>query len=92
MVQDELYFKALKEYFGLDFTGCESSNIFAYAFREVKANQGFLYIAYKNGYVYKYDDVPKQIFANLETAESKGKYINKYIVKENYSFHKYLCS
>lgn len=92
MVTAEEYLKAIQENFGLDFTKCESSNIFAYAFKDGKADKGTLYIAFKRGYIYEYKDVPKQIFANLETAESKGKYVNQYIVKGNYSFQKYLCS
>lgn len=86
MVQDELYLKTLNEHFKVDFTQCESSNIFAYAFSKKKAQ---LYVAFKNRKIYSYYPVPEAIFANLVTAESKGKFINQNLVKGDYTVTKY---
>lgn len=46
-----------------------------------------LIITFNNGMLYEYDDVPHEIFAELNLAESVGKYFNKNIAK-NYTYRK----
>ena len=90
MIPDKDYLEILNENFGIKFTTCESSNIFAYAFKLGKDTKtGTLFIAFKVGKIYAYQKVPKEVFANLESAESKGKFVNANIVKESYKFFKY---
>ena len=42
-------------------------------------------LTFKNGDKYDYTKVPNHVFEGLRTSESKGKFINKYILKR-YSF------
>jgi hypothetical protein len=42
-------------------------------------------LTFKNGNKYDYNRVPNHVFEGLRTSESKGKFINKYILKR-YSF------
>ena len=46
-----------------------------------------LVITFKNGQQYKYFDVPHEIFAELNIAESQGKYLNNNINK-NFKYEK----
>ena len=46
-----------------------------------------LNITFGNGSTYEYDQVPHDIFAEMNVAESQGKFFNKKIAK-NYSFRK----
>jgi len=39
-----------------------------------------LKIDYANGSVYMYNGVPNHVFEGLRTSESKGKFINKYVL------------
>lgn len=94
MVQDELYLKTLNEHFEVDFTQCESSNIFAYAFIPsgipAKPRLGTVYIAFKNRKVYSYSTVSESTFANLDAAESKGKFVNQnFVNNKTLTVHKY---
>lgn len=41
-----------------------------------------LEITFNNGMVYEYEDVPHEIFAELNLAESQGKYFNTNIAKK----------
>lgn len=45
---------------------------------------GTLEVEFKHGAVYQYLDVPAEVFAAFEAAESKGAFFNK-AVKERYS-------
>ena len=42
-------------------------------------------LTFKNGNKYDYNRVPNHVFEGLRTSESKGKFINKYILTR-YSF------
>ena len=44
-----------------------------------------LRLTYQNGSSYDYRKVPNHVFEGLRTSESKGKFINKYILRR-YSF------
>jgi hypothetical protein len=46
-----------------------------------------LEVTFNNGLIYEYDDVPHEIFAELNLSESQGKYFNKNISK-NYTYRK----
>ncbi len=64
----------------------ESSNIKGGRYN---TNTKKLQITFNNGMVYEYDDVPHEIFAELNLSESQGKYFNKSISK-NYTYKKVL--
>jgi hypothetical protein len=62
----------------------ESSNIKKTTFdTETKS----LITEFNNGLVYEYEDVPHEVFASLNLAESAGKFFNTNI-KKNYSYRK----
>jgi fibrillarin-like rRNA methylase len=42
-------------------------------------HRGDLFITFKNGSIYSYNDVPKQVFNELVQAESHGKFFNQHI-------------
>jgi len=44
-----------------------------------------LRLTFKNGRSYDYTKVPNHVFEGLRTSQSKGKFINKYIL-QRYSF------
>jgi len=46
-----------------------------------------LFITFNNDSIYKYDNVPWEIFVKLRLAESQGKYFNQYISKK-YQYQK----
>jgi hypothetical protein len=48
-----------------------------------------LRLVFKNNSCYDYEDVPAFMFEGLRTALSKGKFINKYILKGKFN-HKYV--
>lgn len=48
-----------------------------------------LEITFNNGMVYEYEDVPHEIFTELNLAESQGKYFNTNIAKK-YAYKKIL--
>lgn len=54
----------------------ESSNVQAIGY-----DKGSIYVMFKNDSIYKYQDVPTEIFNGLLEAESVGKYLNKEIKK-----------
>lgn len=41
-----------------------------------------LEVTFNNGTVYEYEDVPHEVFAELNLAESQGKYFNTNIAKK----------
>jgi hypothetical protein len=45
-----------------------------------------LEIAFRNGSLYEYSNVPEMVFDGLMAATSAGKYLNQYIKKANYPF------
>jgi hypothetical protein len=47
-----------------------------------------LFVAFNTGDVYKYNNVPYQLFLDMQKAESKGKYFNLFIRKGGYSYSK----
>ncbi len=59
-----------------------SSVIHSYSYDDERRE---LAIAFKSGKRYTYVDVPREIFAALEQAPSKGDYFNTH-VREQYSF------
>ena len=85
-LSDEEYLDLINKHFERTFTRCESSNIFAYAWKSITPKWGDLYIAFKGGKIYQYHKVPTHTFANLENAESKGKFVSQNIVKEYSNF------
>lgn len=48
-----------------------------------------LEVTFNNGMVYQYEEVPHEVFAELNLAESQGKYFNTNIAKK-YSYKKVL--
>lgn len=59
-----------------DWLPVESDAIAAVAYRA-----GSLIIRYRNGHVYRHSNVPKPLFDDLLSAESKGKFVNQYVKK-----------
>ena len=52
---------------------------------EYDINTKKLNITFNNGMVYEYDDVPHEVFSEMNIAESQGKYFNQKIAK-NYNY------
>jgi len=74
-----------KEYLGENIVAkYESSNI-----KEGKYNRTTkkLQILFNSGSTYEYDDVPHEVFAELNIADSQGKFFNANISK-NYTYRK----
>jgi hypothetical protein len=46
-----------------------------------------LTVVFVSGMVYKYKDVPEEVYASMKSSGSKGKYLNQYI-KGKYEFEK----
>ena len=57
----------------------ESSNIESFAYDRVTKN---LYIEFKTGSTYVYQDVPEQIVIDFDLAESKGKFFSENVKSE----------
>lgn len=51
-----------------------SSNLNAVAYEN-----GILYIQFKSGSIYSYDNVPQSVYQELMSASSHGKYFSAYI-------------
>ena len=47
-----------------------------------------LEIAFLNGTIYEYYDVPRHVFDALRTASSVGRYLNAYVVKAGYRYRR----
>ena len=62
----------------------ESSNI---SEGKYNTNTKKLQITFNNGMTYEYDDVPHEIFAEMNLAESQGKYFNSKIARA-YTYRK----
>ena len=74
-----------KEYIGEDIVAkYESSNIKEGRYNRVSRK---LRVTFNSGASYEYDDVPHEIFAELNMADSQGKYFNLNIAK-NYTYKK----
>lgn len=74
-----------KQYVGEEIiVSYESSNIKG---GKYNTNTKKLEVTFNNGLIYEYDDVPHEIFAELNLSESQGRYFNKNISK-NYTFRK----
>lgn len=58
----------------------ESTNL-----RKVGYENGSLFLEYSSGALYQYDEVPKNLYEELLTSESKGKFVNA-CVKGKYKF------
>jgi hypothetical protein len=70
------YLKELSLELGIPMIPCESSNIEGYAYNSKEQK---LWIAFKGNKVYSYNKVPHQIADGLHQAESKGKFVHKFI-------------
>lgn len=63
-------------------TNVESSHL-----RKIEHNGRDLYITFKNGSIYEYDNVPETLVHNMLAATSKGKYFWKHI-RDQYPYRK----
>ena len=79
--------KVFEEFFGVEFTPCESSNIEAYAKIDDGVNTDIL-ILYKNLKCYRYIGAG-ELYEALTQANSKGKWVNAILVKGNFKIMKY---
>jgi hypothetical protein len=68
----------------VDMQWVDSSNLEQVGYDEAKME---LYVGFKGGETYVYQDVPQSIFDQLMTAPSKGSFLNRE-VKNTYSFYK----
>ena len=74
-----------KQYLGENIVvAYESSNI---SEGKYNTNTKKLQITFNNGVVYEYDDVPHETFAEINLAESQGKYFNSKIAR-SYTYRK----
>lgn len=60
----------------IDMIEVESSNV-----SHIGHENDTLYVFFKNDSLYKYDGVKEDVFIDMTTAESIGKFMNKYIKK-----------
>lgn len=60
----------------LNLKDVQSSNIEKIGYNEEFKN---LYIKYKSGRVYAFENVPKELYESLDKAESKGSFMNSNI-------------
>lgn len=65
---------------GLKWIVCKSSHIDSYAYDKQKKD---LYMMFRNGSIYKYLNVPENIYEGLNKADSKGVYHNKHFLGSN---------
>jgi hypothetical protein len=68
----------------MEFTKVESSMIDEVAYQ---SGSELLFVRFKNGSLYSYEDVPKHLFDELLNSESKGKFFTNNI-KKDYVFKK----
>ena len=61
---------------GVELKPCQSSNIIAYGYKD-----GNLWILFKGDNLYKYPNRTEAEFKELDSAESKGKWVNQNLVK-----------
>lgn len=74
-----------KQYLGENIVvAYESSNI---SEGKYNTNTKKLQITFNNGMTYEYDDVPHETFAEMNLAESQGKYFNSKIAR-SYTYRK----
>ena len=62
-----------------------SSNVHSVGYDEINHN---LYVKFLNGSTYVYYNVPKIHYDGLLSATSVGSYLDRYIKKGNYKYHK----
>ena len=79
--------KLFEDFFGVEFTPCESSNIKAYAKISDGSHTDIL-ILYNNLNCYRYLGAGK-LYESLDLADSKGKWVNQNLVKGEFPFKKY---
>ena len=60
----------------------ESSNITRFRYDQ---NNQVLFVEFKNGSVYQYFDVPEQVFEQMTSAPSRGKFLAQ-VVKGTYRY------
>ena len=82
-----LNIQVFEQFFGVEFTPCESSNIEAYA-KVCKGVHTDILILYKNLKCYRYMGAG-HLYEELTKAESKGKWVNANLVKGNFNIMKY---
>ena len=58
----------------MSWVSVDSSNI-----DKIKHENNNLYVLFSNGSIYEYIDVPHNIYQNMLTSQSKGKYLHQYI-------------
>jgi hypothetical protein len=82
-----------KEDYGITIKGCQSSNIEGYGYNPKKSQ---LWVIFKGKgqnigglKIYRYRNVSKDQFNELEAAESKGKWVNANLVKPKKDFDSY---
>ena len=68
----------------VEMTPVESSNLLEVGYDEVAE---VLYITFKSGITYTYEDVPYYVYEELLSAESLGSYFHKNI-RTKYVYHK----
>ena len=76
---DGLYKEAMKR------DGVVSSNIKSIGYDPLRKK---LEVEFNSGSVYRYKDVPKSVYNEFMSADSKGRYLNQNI-KYNYKYRKY---
>jgi hypothetical protein len=50
-----------------------------------RPQESTLRVVFVSGKIYDYKNVPEEVYLQMKSARSKGKYLNEYI-KRNYSF------
>lgn len=65
---------------------CESSNIEAFGYGPKSKS---LWVLFKNNVIYKYKDISYDSFIGLLNAESKGKWVNENLRKDEIKFSRF---
>lgn len=78
--------KVLTKEVGTSFYDCKSSNIVGYGYQ---SKDKALWIIFKGNKVYKYTPIEETQFKDLQTAESKGKWVNANLVRTKVNYKAY---
>lgn len=73
---------------GVKLIPCESSNVVAYGW----TISDHIWVLFKGNKLYKYYCQPKEKFEELQRADSKGKWVNKNLVKSGCRYDSFVIT
>jgi len=71
--------KYIEEDHDIDYKRCKSTNVAAFGYR---AKTKTLYVIFRGGRKYKYDNVPLKVYEQFVLADSKGIFVNKNLINK----------